>query len=100
MLFRLELIPRSRFPAFLTGSVAEEASIAAQQSCECVFAIVRTFDHFSKSTTARRFCHRRSSAKQNLANFESLSGDNEATSVDGFRIPQHQKRVLVKNLLR
>jgi hypothetical protein len=34
MLSRLELIPRSTFPAFLTGSVAEEASIAAQQSCE------------------------------------------------------------------
>jgi hypothetical protein len=31
---------------------------------------------------------------------ESLSGDSEATSVDGFRVPQHQKRVLVKNLLR
>jgi hypothetical protein len=38
--------------------------------------------------------------KFHLANFESLSGDNEATRVDGFRIPQHQKRVLVKNLLR
>jgi hypothetical protein len=31
---------------------------------------------------------------------ESLSGDNEVTSVVGFRVPQHQKRVLVKNLLR
>jgi hypothetical protein len=31
---------------------------------------------------------------------ESLSGDNEAISVDGFRVLQHQKRVLVKNLLR
>jgi hypothetical protein len=31
---------------------------------------------------------------------ESLSGDNEAISVDGFRVPQHQKRVLVKHLLR
>jgi hypothetical protein len=80
MLFRLELIPGSRFPAFLTGSVAEEASTAAQQSRERVFAIVRTFDRFAKNTTARRFCHRRAIA-QNLANFESLSGDNEAISV-------------------
>ena len=98
MLSRLELIPRSRFPALLTGSVAEEASIAALQSRESVFAIVRTFDPFAK--TARRFCHRRSSAEQNLANFESLSGDNEVTGVVGFHVPQHQKRVLVKTLLR
>ena len=28
---------------------------------------------------------------------ESLSGDNEA---NGLRVPQHQKRVLVKHLLR
>jgi hypothetical protein len=61
MLSRLELIPRSRFPALLTGSVAEEASIAALQSRESVFAIVRTFDPFAK--TARRFCHRRSMRK-------------------------------------
>jgi hypothetical protein len=31
---------------------------------------------------------------------ESLSGDNDAIGVDGFRVPQHQKRVLVENLLR
>jgi hypothetical protein len=68
MLSRLELIPRSRLPAFVTGSVAEEASIAAPQSRERVFAIARTFDHFAKNTTARRFCHRRAMA-QNLANF-------------------------------
>jgi len=100
MLSRLELIPRSRFPAFLTGSVAEETSIAAQQSRERVSAIVRTFDHCEKHNRPP-VCLRRAIA-QNLANFESLSGDNEATNVNlgGFRVPQHQKRVLVKNLLR
>jgi hypothetical protein len=52
----------------LTGSVAEEAFIAARQLRECVFATASKFDHFAKNTTARQFCHRRAIA-QNLANF-------------------------------
>jgi hypothetical protein len=34
----------------LTGSVAEEAPIAAQQSRERVFTIARAFDRFAKNT--------------------------------------------------
>jgi hypothetical protein len=49
MLSTLDWISRSRFPASLTGNVAEQASVGAQQSREHVFAIVRAFDHFVKT---------------------------------------------------
>jgi hypothetical protein len=83
----------------LTGSVAEEASIAAQQSRERVFAIGRTFDHFAKNTLPVGFVIV-VLLRKTWQISEGLSGDNEAIRVDGFGVPQHQKRVLVKNLLR
>jgi hypothetical protein len=99
MLSRLELIPRSRFPAFLTGSVAEEASIA-----------VRHHANACSRSYARSIILRTTQPPIGLVVVallpktwqisESLSGDNDAISEDGFRVPQHQKRGLVKNLLR
>jgi hypothetical protein len=99
MLSRLELIPRSRFPAFSTGSVAEQASIAAQHHANAC-----------SPSHARSIILRTTQPPVGLVIVvllpktwqisESLSGDNEAISVAGFRVPQHQKRVLVKNLPR
>jgi hypothetical protein len=49
-LSRLELIPRSRFAAFWTGSVGDQASIASHSiHIECLFAIARRFDHFGEN---------------------------------------------------
>jgi hypothetical protein len=97
MLSRLELIPRSRFPAFLTGSVAEEASIAVRH-------------HACSPSYARSIILRKTQPPIGLVVVallpktwqisESLSGDNDTISGDGFRVQQHQKLVLVKNLLR
>jgi hypothetical protein len=88
----------------LTGSIAEEGSIAAQRSRERVFAIGRTFDHFAKNTLPVGFVIvvllRKVLLRKTWQISEGLSGDNEAIRVDGFGVPQHQKRVLVKNLLR
>jgi hypothetical protein len=103
MLSRLELIPRSRFPAFLTGSVAEEASIAAQQSRERGFAIVRSFDHFAKNTTARRFCHRRAIAHNLLRKIWQISKAFPAITKPPVWMASAScsvRSVLVENLLR
>ena len=99
MLSRLELIPRSRFPAFSTGSVAEEAYIAARQLRERVFATARKFDILRKTQPPVSFVIV-VLLRKTWQISESLSGDNEVTSVVGFHVPQHQKRVLIRNLPR
>jgi hypothetical protein len=97
---RLALIPPSRFPAFFTGSFAEEASLAAHcNHVERVFTIARTRDHFGEKHTSASLVIIVLLRKTWLIS-ESLSGDNGAASVDGFCVPQHQKLVLVKNLRR
>jgi hypothetical protein len=83
----------------LTGSVAEEESIAAQQSRERVFAIGRMFDHFAKNALPVGFVIV-VLLRKTWQISEGPSGDNEAIRVDGFGVLQHQKRVLVTNLLR
>jgi hypothetical protein len=64
-----------------------------------VFAIACTFVHFAKNILPVGFAIV-VLLRKTWQISESLSGDNEAVSVDGFRVPQHQKRVSVKNLLR
>jgi hypothetical protein len=83
----------------LTGSVAEEVPIAAQQSRQRVFAIACAFDHFAKNTPPAGFAIVVPLRKAWRIS-EGLSGDDEAIRVDGFGVPQHQKRVLTKDLLR
>jgi hypothetical protein len=65
---------------------------------ERAFAIVCSFDHFAKTQPRAGFVI--IVLLRNTGQIStSLSDDNEAIS-DGLRVPQHQKRVLVKNLLR
>jgi hypothetical protein len=64
-------------------------------------SIILRKTQLAKNTTARRFVivvlwRKIWQISENLFD----NNDSEATGVNGFRVPQHHKRVLVKNLLR